>query len=1666
MEDIQSNKSYSFQFENILKLMDLSNRSTSSFDSTQYFQQNNCFEMVLSNIHTQLVQLNKKLNTEIISFDFKLLNSLMSSLQSVNKHFLNDMEKIGLTLCEEIFETIILLFIRLVKENPILTSIDIEYLETILSILQEIIKLFPYKFYLKMTQQEIITNFNEALSNFGTWRTIIYTLNIQFKDEALTQFLKANIKNYLNKIYSKITEENFIDVIKEMSTIAELFKNDFNIISDDYYQLINQILFFNQSKLIESVLKTYFLHLAKLLIQDTPVIYYPICDIMLKLYEINITSIVITQAIIISIFTTINGDIYIKLLKNTLLIEKFISQLHKQSNQETIAYFFYFLNSLCLSYEISPNVNYTPKIELQAIIVSLQYYTGNEEILRFILERIKSLFEQNKYLGNYFLENCCYFENIHSLIATKVNISNTLLDFTEFLLKTYLTHTIWDKVTKTELLNYDINELFDPITLKKIKLTFIYELNPSKYYEKSKLITQTLRELIQINNIHKFICLLDIFLQTLSQTNIEILFVFNEEVYKTLIILIKDFIFLSLSQESDIRVHIHIIPLLNEIFSCICYFNKNILEYKFSKKKQKTINNCNNNLLFTEKVLNQLLNNIIIKLSENETQIVLTYLYEKCICFDNINVEITGNDDQSNNIEYLITKYNIPPFSIKSNNDKSSDSNIILQSQIIYKILMTIILQLNNVNIKLSFLSFTQLLCHVNICNIHLLLKCGLIKQLLLLLNAESQLKEKAIQLINTLLSFCNKEDLAMYFECLYNNLVLKNKIELSKELLSIMEVNLASSNQLIPSINFTLANINGTNTYHMYFLNNLKLLNTINIYISIKFSALESLNNFTLCHLIFTNKTASIIFQGLDLHCYINKKKKCTVNNIAQKIPLNKWIKVHIDKGNAFTASIKKNYLYITFPETNVFNQFNSESRKLTLDTLSICQSQTLLDFAGGYIDIKTIQNEQSADFKYKQLFPAQISYLAILNKRIKSLLIEDITSTNNKSLQLNLSSYSANEIIAEVIFNKIQLENCNDISEIKYKLSNFDYDLTQTDLIATIPCNNGFNNNKKLFLLKTENLIKYASMDHIYSIENSTKDELVDQLFSFNQTLDNTINDLFFADFIYAILDNLPLQVFLDVYQYLFRIVFVVNCSFQLLFFKKYMNHIKILLVKYAPSFSSDFVSLLIYNKSVEINESLQYEIISEVFFYPYLYTALPFNVKTKLNFEFEKFLNYYESNTDADYPKLKRILIRLWNIIIHFEIDVDIPQGEEGHLNVLVSLCKLIGTIITLTENNQSVSLVKYGLSYLNMINNCKKLLKKIHDSNKDGEIFITSVIQKQINALLPSLELYQTLNHNKQSMSSISILSHHFWIELTHFRQSILHDKQNKRLRTQFQLLWPNQLDEAIHFSWNLYKREGYGRMRRKMILKSNSICQENNEIKSNQQNSQINNKEHHTPFQKIFQKMSSYETHSDIPFVKLMIAIDDKYQNSYICLIIQKTEEIESLLILGENQMYIYTNIICDRNKRIYLSTKPSTRAFWARDDVKDEWDRLVCNNKNEVEKVIDKSCLIKHTRNDFQIKTIPYNQISEMHKRRYMLQNNSLEIFLLNGSSYFITVFPNNRDIIFNTITKNINEESVHSKIECYGKASKASVYLKHYPFIIIKSKYNKKQETKQSKVN
>ena len=270
------------------------------------------------------------------------------------------------------------------------------------------------------------------------------------------------------------------------------------------------------------------------------------------------------------------------------------------------------------------------------------------------------------------------------------------------------------------------------------------------------------------------------------------------------------------------------------------------------------------------------------------------------------------------------------------------------------------------------------------------------------------------------------------------------------------------------------------------------------------------------------------------------------------------------------------------------------------------------------------------------------------------------------------------------------------------------------------------------------------------------------------------------------------------------------------------------------------------------------------------------------------------------------------------------------------------------------------------------------------------------------------------------------------------------------------IFNKNLDYKLEFGLYLAKEEGTSRIRNKFRIKVDKILNKDLEgkNKTKKENDQNNTKKEkdQNELENIFgfykeEKISSNLCNFfnlgqifNIDFISDCVDKGDTYQCSFNCLLFQGLNYINSVLILSEKKIYILTNMIIDSDLILYNVDYPINKSFWVVDNYADmisnnfkylqAYDLINDSEKlfnlrgskrvNKNKKMDNEEIKSKQVRG-FKLISFSYCRINELHKKRFLHQNNAIEIFLKSGLSYYLAFNKDVRDTVVNNILQNIS---------------------------------------------
>ena len=258
------------------------------------------------------------------------------------------------------------------------------------------------------------------------------------------------------------------------------------------------------------------------------------------------------------------------------------------------------------------------------------------------------------------------------------------------------------------------------------------------------------------------------------------------------------------------------------------------------------------------------------------------------------------------------------------------------------------------------------------------------------------------------------------------------------------------------------------------------------------------------------------------------------------------------------------------------------------------------------------------------------------------------------------------------------------------------------------------------------------------------------------------------------------------------------------------------------------------------------------------------------------------------------------------------------------------------------------------------------------------------------------------------------------------------------------IFNNDIDYNLNFSYYLMKNEGISRIRKNFQLLVDKITN----IEIDRSTEEVKKNAKRNDFQKLFQfykkkkisenlcDMFNLAQIFDIELITDCVDSTDKFQNCFNCLLFEGLNYINSVLILGKEKIYLLTYVNVSKNYLLYSAIEPIPRTFWVIDnysnilsqqckylqmfDYINEISKKSSKSVDNEEKTNKNSEIFKKAEKGFQIYSFYYKEINELHKKRFLHQNNAIEIFLKNGKNYYLSFNTDLRDIVVGKIIQNL----------------------------------------------
>ena len=851
-------------------------------------------------------------------------------------------------------------------------------------------------------------------------------------------------------------------------------------------------------------------------------------------------------------------------------------------------------------------------------------------------------------------------------------------------------------------------------------------------------------------------------------------------------------------------------------------------------------------------------------------------------------------------------------------------------------------------------------------------------------------------------------------------------------------------------------------------------------------------------------------------IQMYINDENEFVIEEETQSG--NNVVYIYNNVNNVFQNKKWVDFIVEINSDTNtidvyVNNIHLNKEQTITIQTHCIQQQFDILIGYTNPSSLITYHNNNANTSTNTKTNSFNVSYVLMYNDKISNDLYTKITQHKiHYSKQTHLTSLDVdNNIICEFVFDNIDLIHYNKSKEYQSIINELKYygcDAECSGKNKYIPYIQSYSRVKhktNMYLVsKMDTIGKYYCSSYMFQIEEIHKATIKRNVFGFSG-VDSVMKGNLFIERMILLISDAPLEesVVKDGKAFYAFVAFVikmllVHSESRVYFMEKFFPLIRIFLLR-----KLDLNNLM--NKQIEftykevieglINESsCSYEnemmlmllIIKDVFFDELMFVKLSVELKqlviNKFNNLISQLITNNKHNESNIYEIIIGIFVNITSIISHFEI---------VNQNIFANLMNIISQIITFiysTKPNENylhifeTEIIFYIKLYTNFIE-----YKKTHRANtlsKDNFIHsdiiylqlksISSLLQMKIQTFNSSL-LSQLTNtpqptkpkDKKQQQQQHPIdcifckyITKHFTIFFTFIKQNNSYIKTTSSLLHSLYL--SNKTIQHLYhnneFTFVLTSKETVSRKRTKFILKHSDMIKlpnKNNYI-------YIYTKEYYEYISKLFEMIFAYGVLLDDPkHIVKCLSEGNKFISCYNCLYIKKMLKTNCLCILTDEYIYIYTNIIIDRMDSLHVSKGEFSSLFWARNEKNyiDEWDHYCFNthdkdnSKNKFKNI--KASPYKYKNNKYSIKRISYKNISELYRRVYLHIENSIEIIMKDGSSYFIVFNIDKRDEVYINILNNIEKIYVGNgiaNINALRKEKKDSgkystFYMRHSPF-------------------
>ena len=1505
---------------------------------------------------------------------------------------------------------------------------------------------------------------------------------------------KEYLKDMLFVYYTEFVEKkiNIEKIINVLINILSFFQNekDILIFGDIYLNIILKLLeeYTNENKIYyENFFKTFSFISFKpreIMKNNNNDLSYIHIDIFLQIFIriISINNEDIKLLFLNCFFFNIDSsEKYNILVNKTKYKEYFLKLLPNIKDTNILSIYFQNLINLYTS----KNSNLIPEIDLKIIFENLKSYLQNQnnEVFSLINCQLYSLVSGKSNILGHILTTKFYSDKIEEFIEDNEFSEEFRLNILSFFEKLYAYNQG----------NIQMKSFFNIIKgdgrIIKLKnwMALEYETNISDFNKKITCIIDICESYFVNNEQIKIIRYLRLILKSLNAKR----FIDINKLENLTINTFNNFL-LKFAQNFNENDSNNIKKFLKLLFKSIFGLNRRIMEYNLLSKRegQQSILFYSNHIIKKE-IFESIIDNFL-NSNQGMMKIVYDYLLNIAILDDKIII--------SPHIIKLIIKLLF----------KNSNWNQL-------KILISLLNELFDyfeINIKtMLFHNFLLL-----IMNIYYQITDG------------TEFKEIILSNLSKFIKYISRYHLEKYFFKIYKNIInYKNNYtdfnyenSVLKKLFEFVNKNITESkNETLNCIYFSKQTYFNPLIYNMINIDNINIPNDNNyltILMYMKILSYDNIDGFQICKIITKNKQPSTI------NIQITKNKELIIRednseNIYKIDSFNNHFK---NDGKYHSILIefdfKNNNLLKFSIDNNLINEFQLKIFKPGNLDINIGFSGYGLSRNNDIFLINENKNPISI---------ISLSYILIYNKKFENDEIKRIEKRNiekGKNLRINdllnetINRNLKNNILTEISFNfqNIKLIEFENLSEnikdtIKKKSfinssENLNYYISYIDFINFA---NDYNPFTKIFLFSVnDNILNYLSINKRVKLENIYIEKIYYKFF-ITFGIDLAINNNFFPQLIMGFLYELDgLNEFYNCKNIIFELLKSLLPNENFYEFLKNDNELslqfRIYFEKNIETFNLIIIDLL--KKLLELKNDIGENIIllslySNILTNPFIFDKIK-NKKEILNYLTDllsksKLLNNQNLNI------LFQILYNICIYLFYYEIK---ENNEEALKDIYISLINCTTNILELIKKYGSESLiVKTNDLFFFTSSNYNNLKSKI--SSHKGEIFYKKypnldlnndflnslIIRKQLKECFEKMSIQFALNENNirynDECQFCAFLFKYIDLNWSHLLDLLYYEKNKKQYYINaFQNHKKYKSNEKINsnYAWYLSSKEGMSRIMNQFIMKENDIIDYTFYNEYKKKNYKKYEYSFYNKYQEFYMKLNKILIYSNLleENESLIENIrNGEFKNSYRinCLLFKRIQKTNSLLILNEKFLYILGNIFEDNKGIIHICKGELKPEFWAKpiEKVEKELNEYIKKSEDyylnlkieDLNKTEEKSDP-RNIKFNYDYNYKPYfikislKNISEIYQRDFLHVDNAIEIFLKNGSSYFIIFNRKKREEVFKKIITNINNiykkqnmniKTIHN-FTPETKITKQNFYMRHYPNKILTQSKNKEK--------